>query len=111
MSTSEFRYNKKRKHYAYLFKELGPKRKNIVLTSKSFRRIKNRIKKNIKLYKHPNSKSNKPAFVVPYVYIDDLLSFDEKILNWRFHPHGKRKIKRIKKRHIKIKKPVSKSRL
>ena len=36
MSISEFRYNKKRKHYAYLFKTIGLKRKNILITSKPF---------------------------------------------------------------------------
>ncbi len=35
MSRSEFRWNKKRKHYAYLHKDIGKKRKNILLTSKS----------------------------------------------------------------------------
>ena len=38
MSASEFRYNKKRKHYSYIFKIVGTYRKNIVLSSKPFRK-------------------------------------------------------------------------
>ena len=34
MARSEFRWNKKRKHYAYLHKDRGSKRKNILITSK-----------------------------------------------------------------------------
>ena len=37
MSLSEFRFNKKRKHYAYLFKQIGLFRKNILFTSKPIR--------------------------------------------------------------------------
>ena len=33
MSRSEFKWNKKRKHYAYLFKDIGDKRKNLLLHS------------------------------------------------------------------------------
>ena len=99
MSLSEFRYNKKRKHYAYLFKDVGSRRKNIVLTSKEFRVYRKKIKRNIKLYKHPNPNSLKVVYVIPYVYVDSLSSFDNKNLNWKFHPNDKRKIKRIKKRH------------
>ena len=36
MSISEFRYNKKRKHYSYIFKKRGPKVGNILVTSRSF---------------------------------------------------------------------------
>ena len=35
MSRSEFRWNKKRKHYAYLFKDIGRKRLNLLISSKS----------------------------------------------------------------------------
>ena len=34
MSISEFRYNKKRRHYAYIFKKIGAARKNILISSK-----------------------------------------------------------------------------
>ena len=99
MSRSEFRYNKRRKHYSYLFKDVGSRRKNIILTSKSMRRHHNRIKKNIKLYKHPNPKSNKQAYLIPIIYVDESVPFEEKRPSWKFHPNDKRKVKRIKKNH------------
>ena len=70
-----------------------------VLTSKEFRVYRKKIKRNIRLYRHPNPNSLKVVYVIPYVYIDSLSSFDNKNLNWKFHPNDKRKIKRIKKRH------------
>ena len=100
MSTSEFRYNKKRKHYSYLFKSIGTYRKNIVISSKPFRKRHSIVKKNIVLYKHPNPNSKQTVYVIPYVYIDNINAFDNKILNWRFHQNDKRKIKRIKRRKI-----------
>ena len=45
MSLSEFRFNKKRKHYAYLFKQIGLFRKNILFTSKPIRIWKGKTKK------------------------------------------------------------------
>ena len=110
MSRSEFRYNKKRKHYSYLFKDAGQKCKNIVLTSKPFRKDHRTIKKNLRLFKHPNPNSNKQAFVIPIIYFDDLVSFDGKTLKWRFDKNDKRTIKRIKRRRKAQKKSVSKSR-
>ena len=100
MSISEFRYNKKRKHYAYIFKIIGAYRKNIVLSSKLFRKCHRRIKRNIVLFKHPNPNSNQTIYVIPYIYIDHVDSFDCKILKWSFHSNDKRKIKRIKRKKI-----------
>ena len=97
MSTSEFRYNKKRKHYAYILKTIGASRKNIVLSSKQYRKYRKKIKRNIELYKHPNPNCNKRIYVIPYIYLDDISSFDYKILKWKFHPNDKRKIKRLKR--------------
>ena len=99
MSRSEFKYNKKRKHYSYLFKDVGSYKKNLILTSKPTRKQHKKIKKNVKLYRHPNSNSNKDVYVVPIVYLDDIKSFDSKILNWKFDRNDKRKIKRLKKYH------------
>ncbi len=45
MSRSKFRFNKKRKHYAYLFKDLGSYRKNLILSTKPFRVFHNKLKK------------------------------------------------------------------
>ena len=99
MSRSEFRYNKKRKHYAYLFKDIGTYRRNLILTSKATRFEHHKAKKNVKLQKHPNPKTNKVAYVIPIIYADNIDSFDIKILEWKFDKNDKRKIKRLKKRH------------
>jgi len=99
MARSEFRFNKRRKHYSYLFKGNEFRIKNIVLSTKPYRKEHSKIKKNVKLYKHPNPNSVKQAYIVPIIYNDDIASFDEKKLNWRFHPNDKRKVKRIKKHH------------
>ena len=76
MSRSEFRYNKKRKHFAYLFKDIGSKRKNLLLSSKPIivRLKKGKIKKtnNIPLYKHPNPNKNGQYYLIARIYIDDL---------------------------------------
>lgn len=101
MSRSEFRYNKKRKHYSYLFKDKGLYRKNLLLTSKANRKRHKKIKKNVKLHKHPNKSCNKEAYVIPVIYVDNQNSFSDEKLNWNFDKNDKRKIKRIK-RHKKI---------
>lgn len=101
MTRSEFRYNKKRRHYSYLFKDVGNYRKNILLTSKQFRVHHKKIKINIRLYKHPSGKNNKEVYVIPLIYIDDIRSFDSKVLIWNWDKNDKRKIKRIKK-HKKV---------
>ena len=98
MSRSEFRYNKKRKHYSYLFKDIGSYRKNIVITSKAIRKFHGKNKRNIKLYKHPNPNENVDAYVIPRIYVDDNSSFDSKTLKWKFDKNDKRKIKRLIKR-------------
>ena len=98
MSISEFRYNKKRKHYSYIFKDVGSKRKNIILSSKPVRKEHKKVRRNIKLYKHPNPKANKDVYLIPKVYIDENVSFDKKREGWKFHPNDKRIVKRIKKK-------------
>ena len=103
MSRSEFRWNKKRKHYAYLFKDIGNKSKNILISSKPFvLKHKNGkiriIAKNILLVRHPNKKKRGSFYVIPIVYIDDITSFDVFVYdNWAFDINDKRRIKRIKK--------------
>ena len=106
MARSEFRYNRKRKHYSYLFKDIGLRRKNIVLTSKPFRKEHKKAKKNIKLYKNPNPNNNSDSYFVPKIYIDSIDSFDSRKLKWFFHPNDKRKIKRIIKKAKTLKKPA-----
>ena len=95
MSRSEFRYNRKRKHYAYLFKDYKDYKGNILLSTKPYRKWHNKTKKNIKLYKHPNSNSKVQAYIISIIYIDHIDSFDLKKYDWRFNINDKRKIKRI----------------
>ena len=97
MAISEFRYNKRRKHYSYIFKKSGGRMKNLVLTSKSFRKEHNKPKRNIRLYRNPNPNSNKQSYLIPIIYSDNADSFDERKLKWKFNPNDKRKVKRIKK--------------
>ncbi len=98
MSRSEFRYNRKRKHYSYLFKDIGQRRKNTVLTSKPYRKEHKKKKKNIKLFKNPNPNSNNDSYLIPKIYVDNIDSFDERKLKWGFHPNDKRKVKRIQRK-------------
>ena len=98
MAISEFRFNKKRKHYAYIFKEKGEYRKNILFTTKATRKWHSKEKKNKKLFRHPNPKSTKTIYVIPIIYIDSIDSFHSDSLKWHFHKNDKRIIKRIKKR-------------
>lgn len=98
MSTSEFRYNKKRKHYAYLFKTIGVYRKNILLSTKPLRIWRGKIKNNIKLSKHPNPNCIKAVYVVPIIYVDYVGSFYPQVLKWKFDKNDKRLIKRIKRK-------------
>ena len=99
MARSEFRYNRKRKHYSYLFKDVGFGRKNIVLTSKPYRKEHKKLKKNIKLYKNPNPNKDSDSYMIPIVYLDSIDAFDKRKLKWSFHSHDKRKVKRLKKHH------------
>ena len=85
MARSEFRYNRKRKHYSYLFKDIGNRRKNIVLTSKEYRKEHKRIKKNVKLYKNPNPNNDKQSYLIPIIYNDSVESFDDRKVKWGFH--------------------------
>ena len=72
--------------------------KNIVLTSKEYRKEHKRIKKNVKLYKNPNPNNDKQSYLIPIIYNDSVESFDGRKLKWEFHPNDKRKVKRLKKR-------------
>ena len=97
MAVSEFRFNKKRKHYSYVFKIVGSYRKNVLFTTKPIRIWKGKEKNNIKLFRHPNLNSKKIIYVIPIVYIDYVDSFYPVVLKWNFHRNDKRIIKRIKR--------------
>lgn len=95
-----FRYNKKRKHYSYIYKITNDYCFNILLTTQQFsiqkKHGKEKLVKNIKLYKHPNGKSNKFAFLYNHSpYVDKVTSFDAKTLLWKWNVNDKRKVKRI----------------
>ena len=98
MSTSEFRYNKKRKHYSYIFKSKGFYRRNILFSTKPIRIWRRKSKYNVKLFRHPNPNSNKVVYVVPIVYVDNIQCFYPKKLEWFFDKNDKRVIKRIKRK-------------
>ena len=109
MARSEFRYNKKRKHYSYLFKDAGDYRKNILLHSDPAnkenwdklpeKRKKDFYKKCTLLYRHPNPNKvdNLKYYVENRVYVDHKNSFGERVYSWNWHVNDKNKIKRIKK--------------
>ena len=105
MSRSEFRWNKKRKHYAYLHKDIGSKRKNLLITSKPIMKKGNNDEiKTVSLYHHPNSNKDGTFYVVPRNYLDEEKSFDNKTYPWSWHKNDKRKIKRLKKGIYRFKK-------
>lgn len=103
MARSEFRWNKKRRHFVYIFKDIGDLRLNIIITTKPVRIVHSKTKANVRLYKHPNPNSKKTAYIIPYIYIDHLTCFFEKRYRWKFDINDKRKIKRIKKTLFKTK--------
>ena len=99
---SEFKWNKKRKHYAYSHKKRGSKEENILISSKPYvlkhKNNKNKIILiNVPLFHHPNPKKEGLFYVIPRNYLDESNDFDSKIHNWSWHRNDKRKIKRIKK--------------
>ena len=100
MSRSEFRWNKKRKHYSYLFKDVGQQKMNLLLHTKGFLEIKRKNGKIrqinfIPLSKRPDGKEGPTIFVEPKIYVDE--NFSERQYNWKFDINDKRKIKRLKK--------------
>ena len=108
MSRSEFRWNKKRKHYAYLYKDKGNFRNNILLHSdpsknpnwSNDKRL-DFLRRHIKLFKHPNPKNKniQSYYVERRIYVDLKDSFSDQKYPWNWHKNDKRKIKRIKKGH------------
>ena len=105
MARSKFRYNKKRKHYSYSYREKNGYSENILLTTDSVlvdkkygRRI---VRNNIPLYMHPNPNKRKDGnnyYIVNHrPYFDKEESFNPKRYRWMWHRNDKRKIKRFKK--------------
>ena len=98
-----FRYNKKRKHYAYIFKAIDGYCSNILITTKSQslqkKKGKSIVIKNVRLFRHPNpNESNLVVFIYNHPpYRDPYVSFENKKLKWSWDINDKRKIKRFKK--------------
>ncbi len=96
----------KRKHYAYLFKDIGQKRLNILISSKprmiekkhKKNHIKEKITINIPLHSHPCKEKQGCYYLIPVIYLDDVDSFDQFVLTgWSFHKNDKRMVKRLKR--------------
>ena len=104
MARSEFRWNKKRKHFAYLFKDAGDLRFNFLLSTKQFRFVHGKPKRNIKLFRHPNIEDDLEMYLIPFIYFDTIESFGGDIYNWSFDKNDKRIVKHLKKRKLKHKK-------
>lgn len=101
MATSEFRYNIKRKHYSYIYKRKGDYRYNLLLSSKSIRKLKKRTRtkiiNNVKLYKNPNPNKMEIQYIMTKKYLDHKDSFGPLINGWLFDRNDKRLIKRLKR--------------
>lgn len=94
MRKSEFRFNKKRQHPSYVFKEKNNKYHSIIITHSP--RFKN--KKNIKLYQNPEPNNKTDSYLVNRIYKDEINSYSRQVLyNWKFHKYDKRNVKKIKK--------------
>lgn len=106
MAISEFRYNKRRGHYSYIFGRKGNMRKNVLLSTNEYRvkKIKSNncekliVNRNIPLYKHPNPNCTDKIYVMPRIYNDNKNVFGKLKRTWSFDIFDKRKIKRLKKR-------------
>ena len=100
---NKFRYNKKRKHYSYIFKIKNGYCFNILLTTqpKSIQKKhgKTKIVNNIRVHIHPNPRNNNTiVFIYNHPpYIDAIESFDIKNLDWKWDKNDKRNIKRIQR--------------
>ena len=86
-----------------MFKDIGFLVLNIVISSKPTRIVNGKIKKNINLFRHPNPSNMSKVYLIPFVYIDALDSFGEKLYPWGFDINDKRIVKRLKKRKVRHK--------
>ncbi len=101
MAISEFGYNKRRKHYSYVYGQKGDLRKNLLLSSKPIRKVKKngktKIINNVKLYKNPNPNKKDTQYIMTKRYLDHKNNFGQIKRNWFFDRNDKRSIKRIQK--------------
>lgn len=103
---NEFRYNKKRKHYAYIIKICGEYRVNIPLSTKSTyidkKNKKVKLVRNIKISCHPNPNKNIKSecyYIVNHKpYLDHFSCFSSQVyVGWKWNKNDKRIVKRFKK--------------
>lgn len=85
-----FRFNKRRKHPSYVFKEKNGNYHSIIVTHSSHNG------KNIKLYRNPNRNDSSPSYFVPRVYVDAKSSYGREYKNWKLSYRDKLKYYRIK---------------
>lgn len=100
MRKQEFRYNKRRGHYSYIYEEDGDVRKHLMLSTKDSQKVKRKgnvyIVKNVKLDKHPNPKSNKNVWVMTRRFVDKKNAFDKNARkNWKLTKSDKTKVEII----------------
>lgn len=99
---TEFRYNRKRKHYSYIYGFKGDYRQNLLLSSKPIRKSKKhgktKIYKNVELIKHPNpNKPTEKSYLMNKRYLDHKDDFDYLLYSWRFDSQDRLKVKKVKK--------------
>ena len=100
MSKQEFRYNKRRGHYSYIYAEDGDNRKNLLLSTKENKKVNRKgkvhIVDNVKLDKHPNPNSNKDVWVMTRRFVDNKKAFSKNAYkNWKFTKSDKMKVDKI----------------
>lgn len=98
MRKSEFRFNRRRKHPAYVYKEVNGKYYSILITHAK----QTRNKKNIELHQNPNPKDSSKAYLIKSVVSDKTSSYDKPKRGWFFNRNDKRKVKRIKKANRRV---------
>ena len=92
MTRTEFRYNKKRKHYSYIYGFRGDYRQNLLISTKP-KKVKNVI-----LSKHPNpNKSDEESYLMTKRYLDHKDNFGPVKKNWFFSVLDRLKVKKVKK--------------
>lgn len=99
---TEFRYNRKRKHYSYIYGFKGDYRQNLLLSTKPTRKVKRKGKtkiiNNVKLIKHPNpNKLKEDSYLITKRYLDHKDNFGPSKKNWFFSILDRLKVKKIKK--------------
>ena len=103
MAMSKFMYNKKRKHYSYIYGQEGNYRKNILLSTKPqekfIKRGKEKVYDNISIFKHPKHNCVKKVYLINRGYLDHKDSFENVKGEWNWDKNDKRKVKHIKRKY------------